>query len=419
MGGELIRLNPSREAIEMNDLAFPDSPINTVGFRLDLPETDATDLKDAFERVADKTVLLHLELVQKDGARYLSDTGKPVSGAVLGNITLNEADDEWEKDTQCSLPEAGWKAKVFSVKDGGSSLFFLVHHLLLDGYTCMQLAQLVLDEVNGVQTDISEIDYTRLPEDDENSDGLTLDDQKNFWMHYFDGVQNEASVMRGDPSGCERLRLTWAVPEELLDKINKFEEEKGLKDSAVFGAALSLYLARSGQTQDGVFLMPRLNRENPRQLSAMDCMTMVVPVRNTIREEDSFTECCRQSMRQAREASRHKHYGIKNITGDLHASGILSGMISEYVLNCIHAGRLRSKLPFSIMENMSGGMSNHLTIAVQRIAGGINMIYDARVGIYDEDKTKAFNDALLYIIEQGVSAEITVGNIDIVAPADK
>ncbi len=419
MGGDLIRLNPSREAIEMNDLAFPDSPINTVGFRLDLPETDASVLKDAFERVADKTVLLHLELMKKDGVRYLHDTGKPVSGAVLGSITADDADEEWEKDTQSSLPEAGWKAKVWSVKSGGSSLFFLVHHLLLDGYTCMQLAQLVLDEVNGVQTDLSDIDYTRLPEDDENSDGFSPEEQKNFWMHYFDGVQNEATVMRGDPSGCERLRLTYTVPSELLDKINAFEEEKGLKDSAVFGAALSLWLARSGQTQDGVFLMPRLNRENPRQLSAMDCMTMVVPVRNTIREEDSFTEVCRQSMRQAREASRHKHYGIKNITGDLHASGILSGMISEYVLNCIHAGRLRSNVPFSIYENMSGGMSNHLTIAVQRIAGGINMIYDARVGIYDEEKTKDFNDALLYIIEQGVSGEITVGNIDIVADAEK
>lgn len=419
MGGELIRLNPSREAIEMNDLAFPDSSINTVGFRLNLPETDAADLKDAFERVADKTVLLHLDLIKKDGGRYLHDTGKPVSAVSVGKITPDEADEEWEKDTQSSLPEAGWKAKVFSVKDSGSSLFFLVHHLLLDGYTCMQLAQLVLDEVNGVSTDISEIDYARLPEDDDNSDGLTREEQKNFWLHYFDGVQNEASVMRGDPSGCERLRLTWSVPEDLLDKIDKFEEEKGLKDSAVFGAALSLYLARSGQTQDGVFLMPRLNRENSRQLSAMDCMTMVVPVRNTIREEDSFTEICRQSMRQAREASRHKHYGIKNIAGDLHASGILSGMISEYVLNCIHAGRLRSRLPFTIMENMSGGMSNHLTIAVQRIAGGINMIYDARVGIYDEEKTKAFNDALLHIIEQGISSEITAGNIEIVAPAEK
>ena len=419
MGGEIIKLNPSREAIEMNDLAFPDSPINTVGFRLDLPETDATDLMGAFERIAAKTVLLHLEFVQKDGERYFVDAGKPVSFFSSGHINSEDIDEEWNKDTKTPLAEGSWKAKVYSVASGGSSLFFLVHHLLLDGYTCMQLAQLVLDEVNGIDTDREVIDYGRLPEEDANSSAFSPEEQKNFWMHYFDGVHSEASVMNGEPDGCKRLRFTWTVPSELLDKINAFEKEKGLKDSAVFGAALSLYLARSTQTEDGVFLMPRLNRENERELSAMDCKTMVVPVRNRINDGDTFTEVCRQSARQAREASLHKHYGIKNIIGDLHAAGILNGGISEYVLNCIHAGRLKSAVPFTIYENMSGGMSNHLTIAVQRIGAGINMIYDARFGIYDESKTKAFNDALLHIIEQGVMQDVTAENIEIVSEHEK
>ncbi len=419
MGGEIIRLNPSREAIEMNDLAFPDSPINTVGFRLDLPETDAGKLLEAFQRVSEKTALLHLEFVQKDGERYFVNTGKSVSDVSMVPDFSGDIDDIWDKAAKASLPEGSWNAKVYSSASGGSSLFFLVHHLLLDGYTCMQLAQLVLDEVNGVSTDAADIDYARLPEEDAGQSAFSKDEQKTFWLKYFDGVQNEASVLSGEPEGCSRLRLTMPVPSGLLDKINLYEKEKDLKDSAVFGAALSLYLARSTQTEDGVFLMPRLNRENKRELSAMDCMTMVVPVRNRVGEEDTFTDLCRQSLKSAREASLHKHYGIKNIMGDLHAAGIISGGISEYVLNCIHAGRLRSSVPFTIYENMSGGMSNHLTIAVQRIGGGINMIYDARCGIYDEEKTKAFNDALLYIIEQGVTGDKKAGQIEIVSASEK
>ena len=418
MDEKLIRLNPSREAIEMNDLAFPDSPINTIGFRLCLPECDAKVLKEAFERVAEKTVLLHLELVEKDGVRYLKDVGHPVSNVIFGSVTNDDADEEWEKDTETPIPSAGWIAKVYSLIDGGSTLFLLAHHLLFDGFTCMQLAQLVLNEVNGVDTDIEDIDFARFPENDENG-SFSIEENKNFWLHYFDGVQNEASIMPGDPSGCERIRLTYEVPEELLSKINSFEEEKGLKDSAVFGAALSIWLARSSQSEDGVFLMPRLNRENQKQLSALDCKTLVVPVRNRVKDEDTFVDVCRQSARQAREASAHKHYGIKNITGDLHAAGILNGMISEYVLNCIHAGRLKSNTPFSIKENMSGGMNNHFTIAVQRLGKTINMIYDARIGVYDEESTRDFNDALLYIIEQGVTEGTTVGNIEIVSSKER
>ncbi|MBP1586274.1 MAG: amino acid adenylation domain-containing protein [Lachnospiraceae bacterium] len=419
MDGIKIRLNSSREAIAMNDLAFPDSAINTVGFRLTMPETKSVDLKEAFERVAAKTVLLHLELAEEGGVHFLRDAGKAVSGVLHRSITEADADEEWDNDTRTPLPPASWKAKVYALPSGGSTLFFLVHHLLLDGYTCMQLAQLVLDEVNGEVTDPEEIDYARFPEDDLNAEDHPSEENKNFWMHYFDGVQNEASVMRGDPEGCERLRFSWPVPAGLMKKINFFEEENDIKDSGVFGAALSIWLARSAGTSDGVFLMPRLARDDKSQRSALDCKTLVVPVRNRIREDDRFTGVCRQSMRQATEASAHKRYGLKNIIGDLHASGILSGSISEYVLNCIHGGKLRSKAPFSIIENMSGGMSNHLTIAVQRIGCSINMIYDARAGIYDEEKTRYFNDALLYIIEQGISGDVTIGDMEIVGGAER
>ena len=419
MDAKTIRLNLSREAIEMNDLAFPDSPINTVGFRLDFPETDVTVLRETVERVLEKAVIMHLELVQKDGERVYKDAGHPVFDIIPGEKTKEEADEEWEKDTETALPEGSWKVKVYSLKENGSTVFFLIHHLLFDGFTGMQLAQFVLNELNGIETDTKMIDYGRLPDDDADNGGFSNEENKNFWMHYFDGVQNEASIMPGDPSGCERIRLNFEVPGEILEKINTFEEEKGLKDSAVFGAALSIWLSRCSQTEDGVFLMPRLNRDTPEALSVMDCRTLVVPVRNRIKADDSFVDVCRQSARQAREASAHKHYGIKNITNDLHASGILNGMISEYVLNCVHMGKLKSAIPFSIKENMSGGMSNHLTIAVQRSGKKINMMYDSRIGVYDEESTKNYNDAILYIIEQGITEDITVGNIEIVSNDEK
>ena len=132
----MIELNLSREAIDMNDLAFPDSSINTVGVRLDFPETDAKTVKEAFERVIEKTVILHLKLVEKDNVRYLEDTGHARSEIVLDRtITVEEADAEWEKVTTTPLPEASWNVKIYTLKSGGCSAFFLMHHLLVDGFT--------------------------------------------------------------------------------------------------------------------------------------------------------------------------------------------------------------------------------------------------------------------------------------------
>ncbi|MCR4585687.1 MAG: amino acid adenylation domain-containing protein [Lachnospiraceae bacterium] len=418
MMGKRLALNRSRQAMMMNDMAFPGSAINTVGFRLDFTEDIEDKLEEAVRTVIERAVLLHMEYEEENGEAYLRDTGKPVCGLVKSVLENRaEADRLWEKKTEQYLKPGSWLAEVYGFKEGGCCLFFLIHHVILDGYTAMQLAQLFLSELDGREWP-ADIDPYYDGSDESEASETDGEEDKKFWIRYFDGTDAEDSVMSGEAAGCDRRRRIYRLPDELTEKINRYEKDKGIKDSALFGAALSLWLARATQKRDAVFLMPRLNRENRNELSAMSCRTLVVPVRVSIEEKDSFTDICLKCTDQARLASKHKAYGMRNIMNDLHKTGIMTGRMSEYVLNCIHGGVLKSAHAFDLKESMSGGMNNHVTMAVQRMPDCINIIYDYRVGIYDDDKLKYFHEAMIRITEQAVCGSMLCRDMEICGEAE-
>lgn len=416
----MIRLNRSRQAMMMNDMAFPGSAINTVGFRLDFSEDLADKLEKAVRTVIDKTVLLHMSYEEDDsGEAYLKDTGAPVC-EVVSSVLENkaEADVIWEKKTEQYLKPGTWTAEVYEFKEGGCCVFFLIHHVLLDGFTAMQLAQLFLSELDGREWP-ADIDPSYDGSDEKDAPETDNEEDRKFWMQYFDGVDTEDAVMSGEALSCDRKRSIFRLSDELTAKINKYEKDNGIKDSGLFGAAMSLWLARATEKKDAVFLMPRLNRDNKEELSAMSCRTLVIPVRVGISEQDSFIDICRKCTDQARLASRHKGYGMRNIMNDLHKTGIMNGRMSEYVLNCIHGGVLKSDHAFDLKESMSGGMNNHVTMAVQRMPDCINLIYDHRIGIYDDEKLKFFHEAILKIIEQAAGGSVLPCDMEIVGDSEK
>ena len=400
----------------MNDMAFPGSAINTVGFRLDFAKLLADELERAVKSVCDKTVLLHMTYEEEEDDAYLRDTGAAVCEVERAELSDKaEADQLWERRTAEALKPGCYRAEVFSYKEG-CCVFFLVHHVLLDGFTAMQLAQLILCELDGSEWP-EDIDAAYCGENEESDDNAEED--RSFWLRYFDGCTSEAAVMDGEPEGCDRKRSVYRLDDELYSKINVYEKANGIKDSGLFGAALVLWLKRATQKNDAVFLMPRLNRDDKKQLSEMSCRTLVVPVRVSISEDDSFIDICRKCTDQARLASKHKAYGIRNIMNDLHKTGIMNGRISEYVLNCIHGGVLKSDHAFDLKESMSGGMNNHVTMAVQRMPDHINLIYDSRVGIIDEEKTEYFHEAIKRIIEQAVDGNSLPCDMEIVGEKEK
>lgn len=409
-----MKLNQSGYGIWMNEKAFPNEAINTIGFLMHFPEHGAERVADALNHVIDRIALWNIKLNIEGETPFLEKEESNEKCEIGGELSKKEAEVLWTEKSQKSMSDRTLKAEVYSITEGGSSLFVLFHHVLMDGYSMCRIAQAVLDELQDISIDNMESFVTSdAGEADKASDN---EPEKKFWMEYFEGVNSEPAIFSGKTNGYKRNCYHYKLGMELTGQIKEYAKQRNLTETSVFSAAFCLYLARAMQTRDAVYLMPRLNRNTQQQRKEIGCFTLVVPVRVTVDDKLSFEELCSHALSQGQLASVHKTYGMDNIINDLHNSGLITGSISEYTLN-FYSTRLHTDIPYEICMSMDGAMHNHLTLNITAFDGEFEILYDARDGIYTGEMVQRFHESLVSIIQSGIdeaNAAKPVGNYEIV-----
>ncbi|MCR5251289.1 MAG: amino acid adenylation domain-containing protein [Lachnospiraceae bacterium] len=413
------KLSASEYGIWMNEEAFPGEAINTVGFRLYLPESKVEDIQKTVDEVLEKTAAFRLKVVRENEEVCVTEDPLKQYHALVGRrISIDDAEELWEKECKKPLEPAGVKVMIRPIEEGGGFLIFLFHHLLMDSHSFCQMAQMVLSGLDGESVSEKEIAFRDFVEaDEEENEPEELRKEKNFWLDYFKGVKAEAAVFPNTPDALSYDGYDFDVPQEVANRLQTYVKLTGTTEASVFAAALSLYLGRATRSEDAIFLMPRLNRSTPKELAMVGCRTLVVPVRNTLKGDMTFSELCRQTTTQARSASAHKHYGMDHIINDLREGGILNGSLSEYVLN-YHNEQLHAKTPYEFGIAHGGAMHNHMTMSVGRFGEKLSVRYDARCGIYNEETTAFFHEAIVHILEQALEGDPLLKEIEIIGRAE-
>ena len=417
VNGYTIELNRSRESMMQNEAAFPGEAVNTIAVRMYFPEADAQAVCAAVDRVIERTELFRLRLAQQAGGYVLRDAGAcgplcacktPRSRADAEAFCRRKEETPFE-----GFPEGAlYGAWAVPVTEGGAMLLFRFHHVLLDGYSMCQVAQRVLDALAGEELPL-------LPLGAEEPDAaVDAAAERAFWLEYFRDVQYESRLLPGAAAGYKRSCYTYRLPEALGRAIDAFARAQGVTPAAVFSGALARYLAGAGQSQDAVFLMPRLGRDTPAARAAVGCYTLVAPVRVTVDAAQPFSALCRAALEQGRRASAHKGYGVQKVLADLQREGLAGSALSEYTLN-IYQPVLHSALPYEIQLSMDGAMHNHLTLNLTRLQGGYQITYDGRDGIYDAPQVERFHQALVGILTAGVEQDPPVGQLPLVGEEER
>lgn len=407
-GMDRIPLGPSRREIWSNERAFPGQAVNTIAFALTLPETTAAELSRALDRVEEAARdLLSLTLSEGPGGPWLTPgPGLLREGADL--CSQGEAEARWEAAAAERLPAGRLThAVTYPLSEGGVLLSLRFHHVLVDGYSMCQIAQLVLSALEGKALP----SLPPAPETEETAEAAEAD--RAFWRSCFAGLSHESALFLEEGQGLRRRVDRYPLSPDLSRRIDQAAARMGVTPASVFAGALGLYLARSTQRPDAVFLMPRLNRDTPALRSQGGCRTMAVPVRLPAGEAADFAGLCRLARTQAAAASAHKGYGLTRLLGELRQAGLAEEGLSQYTLN-FYQPRLHASLPFSIRLSMDGAMHNHLTLNITRLQGPYELAYDSREGVYTPERTAAFHEALLAILEQGLAGKKPLEEFSIV-----
>ena len=305
-----------------------------------------------------------------------------------------------------------YDAATFSLQGGGSVLMMRLHHMILDGFDMCKIVRAILDTLAGQPVEAVPFSHAE-------DKALDMAQERSFWLDYFYGVSYEPLLMQESSNGIQRTRVQCPLGTSASRLIREFAKKHDVTPASVFAAALSLYLSRSTDKPDAVFLMPRLGRDTPEERAAYGCHTQVVPVRVTVDETMRFSDLCRLAMQQGRTASAHKAYGISNILSDLKNAGLVNGPVSEYTLN-FYNSRMPAEVPYEIDMSMDGAMHNHLTLNITSFQDMFEITYDMRSGIYDTKRTTRFHEAIMSILSEGIRREdCSIGSLEILGVSER
>lgn len=406
-----FELNRPEYGIYMNERAFGGTAINTIGFLMRFPTAAPETLRAAVDRVISAVPVFSLAFDEK--APCLIETERREPCALRTAMTPEEVAEAWEALAESPMRGKTYEFCVGAMTGGGAYLTARFHHIILDGYDMCRLSRRILDEFAGTPTaDVGTLTRYAPAEPDSSA-------ERNFWLEYFFNADYEPSLFPVTAGGVKRSRFRFPLGTELTACIRKFAAEHNVTEASVFAAALSLYLARASQKKEAVFIMPRLGRGNEEERARYGCHTTAVPVRVIFDDAMTFPALCARALERAREASKHKDYGIDRILTDLKNGGLITGAVSEYTLN-YYQPQLSSPVPYDIDMSMDGAMHNHLTLNITSFGGALEITYDARDGVYDKAAVRRFHDALLHILTVGINEpKRLIGSFEIVGDTER
>ncbi len=407
---QMHKLSLSQKEIVLTEQICPGSAQNTISFRLYLPDYVPEKVKEAVDAVLDSADIFTASLCRGADGWMLLPGGEKISDCKIEEERFTDWVEEYMDisdrlplDMECRL----YQAKVIPLTEGGLFLYVRFHHLLIDGYGMSLFVQKVLDLLAGKKI-VRSVFFT------ENNMG---ERENGFWNSYFADAEFEAAVFPQKATGMKFGSYRVGVPEDIMRQAGKFGEKEGISIPYLFASAYAFYLAKATDRKDAVFLMPRLNRTTG-QMNNLGCYTLLVPVRVTVEETDTFAELCQKVKKASREASEHKDCGFDRILAALREEDRIGESISEYVFN-FYRFVFETELRYSVRFSVAGGMSNHMTMNLfYNENGGLDIQADYQESIYTEETARYFCDAIFTIISQGMAkgGELSSGSSKTVSP---
>ena len=387
-------------------MAFGKNAVNTISVKIELPTFASAAVKGAVDTALASADVFSATLDTSGDSWALSYGDSPVSlSRVVAAMTKEEAYSYMEAADRLPMDIANemYLAEIIPLLNGGCIVYVRFHHIIIDGFGMSLFAQRVLDLLGGGECRVSSYAET--------AGAQRCSDDAAFWQDYFDEAEFESAIFSEKGTGTDFTAYNFSCASDFCNSLIQFAKENSLTPAYVFASAYALYLAEATGKKDAVFLMPRLGRTK-EQMNTIGCYTLLVPVRVTVNQHESFSELCHRVEEASRKASAHKNFGYDKILGILRDNDIISETPSEYVFN-FYRYEFNTDIPHRVDYSVAGGMHNHLTYNIfHNEKGGFDIRLDCRDGIYNEERAQDFFDSVCAIAEQGVK-NTNVENIGI------
>ncbi|XTP10868.1 amino acid adenylation domain-containing protein [Streptomyces albus subsp. chlorinus] len=412
-------LDPDSPALNTAECLRVDGPLDPGLFAAALrhvaAEADAlrvrvADTPDGPRQYVRETVEVPLTVRDLRPAAGPDATGPRATGPAAGAEAERRAEEWMRADlaTPCDLAAGPlFGHALFRVGEERWLWYQRVHHLVMDGYghglLVRRTAEVYTALAHGQQPPPCRFRPLAdlVAEDAEYRSSAAYAADRDHWLGAF-ADRPEAPRLAGRsalPAHTFHRRTTRLGP-GAAQRLREVAEGLGATWPDLLIAAQALHTSRASAREEVVLGLPMMGRMGSVALRVPGMVMNVLPLRLTVRPEDTLAQLVRQVVRGVREARRHQRYRYEDIRRGLGLLGEGRGLV----------GPLVNVMPFDYAvdfagapvraRNLSAGPVDDLTVNVYDRADGrgLHIDHDGNPALHTPDELAAHQERFTHLL---------------------
>lgn len=257
--------------------------------------------------------------------------------------------------------------------------------------------------------------------------GSRFEKDKEYWSTVFETVPDTVSIPTLKISNSNSIsanRVTHTISGNLFSQIQTYCKSQKISVYNFFMAIYSIYISRVSNSSDFVIGTPILNRSNHAEKQTTGMFIDTLPFRINVDSECSFGDFVSKISKDSMALLRHQKYSYQYIIEDLRKRNsnqpTLYNILMSYQITKIN--EKMDEIPHNSDWTFNDSMSDDLDIHIFDLndTDSLNISYDYKTDMYDNNDINSMHNRILYIIKQVTNSQnILIKDIDVVTPDEK
>ena len=432
-------LTNSQKSIWVTEQYYRGSSINNIcGSAIIEEQIDFKKLEEAVEIVCQKHDNFRLQIKIEDGEvkQVLSDV-KQTKIDTINVATSKELEKETEKivRTPFNLENSElYKFYIFKFENGEGGFMLNIHHLISDAWTLAFICNEIIKTYSALKqnTEVetkaiySYIDYIKAEQEYLESEKYQKD--KIYWEEKFTQIPEVATIPgskpNADESNPEGNRKQFNLDAEEVEKIKQYCKENKISLYNFFMAIYAIYIGEISNLDEFVIGTPILNRTNFKEKNAAGMFINMAPFKINMGQADDFKTFTKNIAMDSMSMLKHQKYSYQCLLENLREKNksvpnLYNILLSYQITNAHQSG---GDMTYKTQWTFNGCCAENMDIQIYDLndTGCLDIAYDYKISIYEEQDIVNLHKRILNIIEQVTSKEnIELKDIEIVTPEEK
>ncbi|MDQ0297941.1 nonribosomal peptide synthetase DhbF [Salibacterium salarium] len=415
----------------------PDNPIYNTGEYIDIQgPIDVSRFERALRKAVNEAESLHVRFGEnKDGPWQVIETQREWEMPVIDvsmELDPEESALSWmKKDLSKAVDlkkDILFTEVLFKVASDRYFWYQRIHHIAIDGFGFMLIAQRVANIYTAITHDLPDNErkfssfQSVLEEEKVYRESKQYKKDRQFWMERF--ADKPEIINLGQKKS--RTSHTFLRKTAYLSPA----DARNLKDASGTGwyeviiASTAAYMSRLTGVEDIILGLPMMGRFGSDLLKVPGMIMNLVPVRLSIHQNMSISELLRQVEQEVRQVQIHQYYRHEELRRDLKLVGeyqrlfgpIVNFMPFDYDLNFSEVRGFPHNLCAGPVDDLSINVHGGLD------GNGLKIDMDANPQVFSEEEVEAHLDRLLRFLRNITVLQdrnLPVGQINFLSPDER